>query len=426
MTQNGWPSCGPDQLDKSPIPGIDLVIPLQRGIPSRMMKAFAADYHLFIESLYNSRGGTDEGGWTPTNSVATSNHLGGTAMDLNWNDHPFHAYETFSPAQQETIHELLAYYDNLIEWGGECWDGNPQDEMHWQMTLGTYNRRDDCEAWINSHIRGDGFSYFRKGEDAATIERKPVVPSDGGTYWSDVSQYQKKVLTEDYQYSVFCFRTNSGDTVDTLAAKNAKVAKDLLEAENQFDLVIPYYFFRPGQGNCDIHRSILEEAGLWNHDHTVSMVDVESDRGRIKGDQSYEVNDEVNRMRGWYGNQRRVIGYWNPNADAGLWLQRPYQLELVIPQYNNEPGNLTGVKDNLVVREAFAHQYTDQANDVAPWTGSPVDMNWTPYTIAELLILFGLEQEIKEPETPGAGGKLELSDADIEELCGAIGAQFLA
>jgi hypothetical protein len=69
-------------LDRSPIPGIDLVIPLQKGQPSTVMKAFASDYHLFIESLYNSRGGTDEGGWTPTNSVATSNHLGGTAMDL--------------------------------------------------------------------------------------------------------------------------------------------------------------------------------------------------------------------------------------------------------------------------------------------------------------------------------------------------------
>jgi hypothetical protein len=40
------------------------------------MKAFAADYHVYIESLYN--GASDEVGWTPTNSVATSNHLGGT------------------------------------------------------------------------------------------------------------------------------------------------------------------------------------------------------------------------------------------------------------------------------------------------------------------------------------------------------------
>jgi len=75
ITENGWPQCGSNQLDRSTIPGVDIMIPLQQGQPSTILKAFAADYHLFIESLQNSRGGTDEGGWTPTNSVATSNHL---------------------------------------------------------------------------------------------------------------------------------------------------------------------------------------------------------------------------------------------------------------------------------------------------------------------------------------------------------------
>jgi hypothetical protein len=82
MTENGWPQVGSNQLDRSPIPGVDIVIPLQQGQPSTVLKAFCADYHLFIESLQNSRGGTDEGGWTPTNSVATSNHLSGSAVDL--------------------------------------------------------------------------------------------------------------------------------------------------------------------------------------------------------------------------------------------------------------------------------------------------------------------------------------------------------
>ena len=424
MTQNGWPSCGPDQLDKSPIPGVDIVIPLQRGIPSIIMKAFAADYHLFIESLQNSRGGTDEGGWTPTNSVATSNHLGGTAMDLNWNDHPFHAYETFSREQQDTIQEVLAYYEKIIEWGGECWNGNPQDEMHWQMAVGTYGDP-RCQDFIDRKIRSDGFSFFRKADEPRGMDRKPVVPSDGGTYWTDVSQYQKKPVDAEYQYSVFCFRTNSGDKADTLVEENCKAALELLESE-QLAIAIPYYFFRPGQENCDLHREILQDHGLWLHGETLSMIDVEGDQGKITGDHSWEINDEINRMRGWYGSQRRVIGYWNPNADAGLWLKRPYALELIIPQYNNEPGNLSGVKDETAKREAFAHQYTSSATDTLPWPGQKVDMNWTPYTLAELLVLFGMKEEIKEPEVPLPGGELDLSIADIEEMCGVIGAQFLA
>lgn len=418
MTENGWPQCGSDQLDRSPIPGIDIVIPLQRGQPSLILKAFCADYHLFVESLYNSRGGTDEGGWTPTNSVATSNHLSGSAVDLNWNDHPFKVKGTFSNSQMTTIRELLDYYEKTIFWGGD-WQ-SPIDEMHWQLGYSTYQNPHTAD-FITRKIRSDGFSFFRKGSDTAQIERKPVVPADGGTYWADVSQYQRTPLTEDYQYSVFAFRTNSGDKTDTLALRNAEMALWMLDEENQFDLVLPYYFFRPGEANCDLHRDILTQAGLWNHPHTATMVDVEGDQGTITGDQSWEVNDEVNRMRGWYGDQRRVCGYWNPNADPGLWLSRPYALELVIPQYGKTPGDLSGVRSSTVVREAFGHQYTDRATDVAPWSGQPVDMNWTPYTLAELLTLFGMEEAVKEPAT----GDLDLTEADIAELCAAIGAQFL-
>jgi hypothetical protein len=418
VTENGWPACGADQLDRSPIPGIDLVIPLQRGQPSAIMKAFAADYHLFVESLYNSRGGTDEGGWTPTNSVATSNHLGGTAMDLNWNDHPFRKRGTFSADQMRTIRELLDFYEETIFWGGD-WK-NPIDEMHWQMGYNTYHQS-RTQNFIDSKIRSDGFSFFRKSEDLG-IDRKPVVPSDGGSNWADVSQYQGKPVNDEYPHSIFCFRTNSGDKTDTLAAKNAAAALKALDA-NRASIIIPYYFFRPGQANCDLHREILEKAGLWLHPHTVTMVDVESDAGKISGDCSWEINDEINRMRGWYGNTRRVVGYWNPNADPGLWLTRPYALELVIPQYNNTPGDLSKVKDEIARRQAFAHQYTDKANDVAPWSGQNVDLNWTPYTISELATLFGMEEEIKAPDVD-TGGELDLDATDIEELCGAIGAQF--
>jgi hypothetical protein len=420
ITENGWPSCGPDQLDRTPIPGIPLVIPLQRGQPSTILKAFAADYHIYVESLYNSAGGNDEGGWTPTNSVATSNHLGGTAMDLNWTDHPFRVRGTFHPDQVTVIRELLAYYEDTIFWAGD-WN-DPIDEMHWQMGYNTY-RNSHTQDFIDRKIRPDGFSFFRKDIDELAIERKPVMPGPGGCEWADVSQYQRKPVDHSYPYGVLSFRTNSGDKIDTLAKQNAASARQALE-DSSTAIVIFYYAYISGEANCDLHKQILEDTGLWNQPGTVTMVDVESAGGRNQGDQSWEINDEINRLRGWYGNTRRVIGYWNPNADADLWLTRPYALELVIPQYNNRPGDLSGVHDNIAVREAFAHQYTDKAQDVAPWSGQNVDLNWAPYTVAELLILFGLEESIKAPET--GGEPIEITDAEIQELCGAIGAQFTA
>ena len=271
------------------------MIPLQRGQPSTVMKAFAADYHLFIESLYNSRGGTDEGGWTPTNSVATSNHLGGTAMDfLNWTDHPFHAYETFSREQQDTIHEVLDYYEDVIEWGGECWNGNPRTRCtgRW-LSAPTETPRCRTSSTARSAPTASASSARattgRVSSASPSCRRKaePTGPTSPSTRGSPVD--------DTYPYSIICFRTNSGDKEDTLVGENCAAALRGLEA-NAASIVMPYYFFRPGEANCDLHREILQDHGLWLHPHTVTMVDVESDGGKIKGDQSWEVNDEVNRF----------------------------------------------------------------------------------------------------------------------------------
>lgn len=136
------------------------MLPLQIGWPNTVMKAFAADINRFVEPL---DGRSDIGGWTPTNSVATSNHLGGTAMDLAWNNHPFHVQGTYSPQQQVTIRELLDFYEGNIYWGGDWTD--PIDEMHYQMGYNTFNNPAVAD-FINRKITGqypNFFSTFRQG-----------------------------------------------------------------------------------------------------------------------------------------------------------------------------------------------------------------------------------------------------------------------
>lgn len=179
MTENGWPACGPDQLDRSNVPGTTLALPLQRGIPSKIMKAFAADINQYVESLNNSRGYADEGGWTPTNSVATSNHLGGTAMDLNWSDHPLGVKDggwggsDIIPGNQvPAVRELLAWYEGMIFWGND-WS-SPIDSMHFQMGYDTFNNQAKCNDFIRRKIRADGFSAFRRGAPAGGTASAPV------------------------------------------------------------------------------------------------------------------------------------------------------------------------------------------------------------------------------------------------------------
>lgn len=175
-TENGWYQVGADKLDRSPVPGTNIVIPLQAGIASRVLKAFAADFHAYVESLNNARGGTDEGGWTPTNSVATSNHLSGTAMDLNWSDHPFRvSYAGFDQAKINRMRELLAFYEGCIFWGQD-WN-SPKDPMHVQLNGGTYGTG-KLEAFAARKIRADGFSTFNRGGTPAPSPA-PV------TYWAE-------------------------------------------------------------------------------------------------------------------------------------------------------------------------------------------------------------------------------------------------
>lgn len=401
-SEDGWrpAKIAATQLDRSVVPGTPIVIPLQIGIPNTILKALCADIHAYAESLLNARGGTDEGGWTPTNSVATSNHLNGTAVDLNWTDHPMGPTAInagWTATEIAIVREILAFYTfeglQLVWWAGD-WD-SPKDSMHFQMGYGTWQDQDKCLRFIAKFIRPDGFSTFRRGGGVPSVPRKAVIPDGGGTFWTDVSQYQSKTLDASYKSRVFSFRTNSGDKADTKAVVNAQVAKSLLDS-GQLDIVIPYYFFRPGQANCDLHRQLLEQAGLFNHPRTVTMVDVEGDNGSVAGNNSWEINDEVNRIRQWYNNFQRVIGYLNSNADPLLWPTRA-GINLVVPQYGRTAGDISSIQDSQVRTDAIAHQFTMTAMDIAPWTGENVDVNWTPYSVNELLVLFGMKEGPKVP-----------------------------
>lgn len=161
-SENGWRMVDANHLDNSPVPGTDIRIPFHRGIPNTILKAFAADFHEFVESLYNARGGSDEGGWTLTNSVGSSNHLSGTAMDLNWSDHPFRvSYAGFTQAEIAVVRELLAFYEGMVFWGQD-WN-SPKDAMHFQMGYNTANNIPKCQDFIKRKIRPDGRSTFRRG-----------------------------------------------------------------------------------------------------------------------------------------------------------------------------------------------------------------------------------------------------------------------
>lgn len=175
-SENGWePSrAGADILEWVKIPGAEHVsLQFMKGWPSAVMRAYAADFHAYIEPLRDA----DSAAFTPTNSVATSNHLNGTAMDLNWASHEFRvANAGFDPAKIERMRDLLRFYNfkdlQIMFWAND-WN-NPKDSMHHQMGYDTWNNPVVAE-FIRERIRPDGFSTYKRG---GIVSGPPVTPSD--------------------------------------------------------------------------------------------------------------------------------------------------------------------------------------------------------------------------------------------------------
>ena len=125
-SEAGWRMCNDDECDKDPVPGTDVRLLIRCGIPNTILKAFAARFNELVEPLDQ----TQCGGWARDSDVATSNHLAGTAMDLNWNRHPFHQKDTFG-AGLPALKKILEEFRGCVFWGGDWTDSI--DEMHFQL-----------------------------------------------------------------------------------------------------------------------------------------------------------------------------------------------------------------------------------------------------------------------------------------------------
>ncbi|QLL05366.1 M15 family metallopeptidase [Mycobacterium vicinigordonae] len=186
MTENGWPpdtnaapfvSIPLSECSRVTIPGTTLTLQFQKGAPAAILPAFMADLNWYVESANNDSAYNDEASWTDGNSVGTSNHLGATAFDYNWNDHPmgpkvpelaagWQGSEITNWQPEELrVRELLDYYTykgiQMVWWGND-WD-SPHDSMHFQMGYHTFENQDICQEFIATFIdTTTGFSKFKE------------------------------------------------------------------------------------------------------------------------------------------------------------------------------------------------------------------------------------------------------------------------
>lgn len=65
-------------------------------------------------------------------STKWSNHASATAIDLNWNKHPWQKRNTFSATKRNIITRIVAKTGGIIRWGRLF-----NDEMHFEIAPGT-------------------------------------------------------------------------------------------------------------------------------------------------------------------------------------------------------------------------------------------------------------------------------------------------
>lgn len=150
------------------VPGTDPVvrIQIQNGQPLAILRAFVADINAYVEHVRDA----DTACWTPTNSVPSSNHLSATAVDVDWELHPFRVPNAGWSAQQlATIREIQDFYEGTVFHGNDWTD--PKDAMHFQLAslanggdIDTFNNP-HTQDFIARKIRADGFSTYRRGND---------------------------------------------------------------------------------------------------------------------------------------------------------------------------------------------------------------------------------------------------------------------
>lgn len=152
------------------------------------------------------------------NSIPNSNHISGTANDINWNLHPFGVAGTFTAAERQILKDLQNYSGGVIQFGEffpEVY-GSTVDACHVEIARGiTPAQVNEFARKISAEISvppedDDDMRVIRRGTENGT-----AFGWDSQRYWSVLSQGTVNALVSaDIPYKVVS--TGAFDTIVAL------------------------------------------------------------------------------------------------------------------------------------------------------------------------------------------------------------------
>ncbi|QXO13117.1 lysin A, L-Ala-D-Glu peptidase domain [Gordonia phage Jojo24] len=140
-SENGWRMCNRDECVTVTVASMG--VHLRSGYAAEVLGAWIRWYHENVEriDLYKP---LDDWGWSATNDVGNSNHLSGTAVDLNATQYPW-GRRVMPKDRIAKVRRGLALFEGTIFWGA---DWSRADEMHYQLGVGTAAGNGASEKFI--------------------------------------------------------------------------------------------------------------------------------------------------------------------------------------------------------------------------------------------------------------------------------------
>ncbi|AKJ71642.1 putative lysin [Skermania phage SPI1] len=127
-SENGWRMCNRDECALPISPGMTLIdtAPIRTGAPLTILSAWLKYYDVHVAEV-----SSPVWGWSERNDVPDSNHLSGTALDINAPQWPW-GTRTMPADMKVRIRKGLGLFESTVFWGA---DWARADEMHFQMAF---------------------------------------------------------------------------------------------------------------------------------------------------------------------------------------------------------------------------------------------------------------------------------------------------
>lgn len=180
-SENGWRMCNRDECVVANVLPYTNTAPVRRGDAATILNAWLLWYHHNVEPLTSP-----VWGWSATNDVANSNHLSGTALDINAPKYPWGA--RVMPADRiAKVRRGLALFEGTIFWGA---DWSRADEMHYQLG---YREGDPRIGAFAAKLNRGHLGIY------GNPEPEPAPPTTGGPLMA-LNDAEQRELLEKVRY----------------------------------------------------------------------------------------------------------------------------------------------------------------------------------------------------------------------------------